>query len=57
MEKDRTEGTAKEVGGGAKETVGKATGNRKTEAEGSAQKNEGKLQQTVGKIKDALFPR
>lgn len=57
MDKDRAEGTTKEVGGGAKETVGKVTGDRKTEAKGSAEKNEGRLQQTVGKIKDALFPR
>jgi uncharacterized protein YjbJ (UPF0337 family) len=52
MEKDRVEGAAKQAKGTIKETVGKVTGDSKTEAEGTADKAEGEVQNTVGGIKD-----
>jgi len=52
MDKDRVEGAAKQAKGTIKETVGKVTGDAKTEAEGKADKTEGKVQNTVGGIKD-----
>ena len=54
MDKDRVAGAGKKVEGAVKETLGKATGDRRTEAEGKGRKTEGKVQNTVGKIKDAL---
>ncbi|MET3843775.1 CsbD family protein [Bradyrhizobium sp. OAE829] len=45
-------GAAKQAKGAIKETVGKVTGDSKTEAEGTADKAEGKVQNTVGGIKD-----
>jgi uncharacterized protein YjbJ (UPF0337 family) len=54
VDNDRVEGTAKKVGGSIKETVGKVTGNERTEAEGAAQKTEGEAQTTVGKVKDKV---
>ena len=54
MDKDRVAGAAKEMGGKVKETVGHAVGDRKTEAEGKAQKQEGKIQNTIGGAKDAV---
>jgi uncharacterized protein YjbJ (UPF0337 family) len=52
MDKDRVEGAAKQAKGKIKETVGKVTGDAKTEAEGNADKAEGKVQNTVGGLKD-----
>ena len=52
MDKDSIEGAAKQAKGAIKETVGKVTGDSKTEAEGTADKAEGKVQNTVGGIKD-----
>jgi len=52
MDKDRVEGAAKQVKGTVKETVGKVTGDSKTQAEGAAGKAEGKVQNTVGGMKD-----
>ena len=44
MDKDRIAGAAKEIKGSIKETIGKATGDAKLEAEGKADKVEGKVQ-------------
>jgi uncharacterized protein YjbJ (UPF0337 family) len=52
MDKDRIEGSGKQLKGKIKETVGKVTGDSKTEAEGKADKAEGKVQNTVGGLKD-----
>jgi uncharacterized protein YjbJ (UPF0337 family) len=52
MDKDRVEGSAKNIKGKIKEGVGKVTGDTKTEAEGKADQAEGKVQNTVGGIKD-----
>jgi uncharacterized protein YjbJ (UPF0337 family) len=53
MDKDRAEGGTKKVKGSVKEGIGKVTGNKRTEAEGKADKTEGKVQGQVGKTKDA----
>jgi uncharacterized protein YjbJ (UPF0337 family) len=54
MDKDRIAGAAKKIKGSVKETVGKATGDAKLEAEGKADKVEGKVQNAIGGLKDAL---
>jgi uncharacterized protein YjbJ (UPF0337 family) len=54
MDKDRILGSAKEVKGKVKEAVGKAVGDSKLEAEGTADKIEGKVQNAVGGLKDAI---
>jgi uncharacterized protein YjbJ (UPF0337 family) len=54
MDKDRIEGSAKQVKGAVKDTVGKVTGDAKLQSEGKADKVEGKIQNTVGGIKDKL---
>lgn len=54
MNEDRAKGKAKDVLGTAKETVGKATGDKETERSGKADQVEGKVQKGVGKAKDAI---
>jgi uncharacterized protein YjbJ (UPF0337 family) len=54
MDKDRIAGTAHRVKGAVKETVGKATGDAKTQTEGAAEKTAGKVQNTIGGAKDAV---
>jgi uncharacterized protein YjbJ (UPF0337 family) len=54
MDKDRIAGAAKEIKGSIKETIGKATGDVKLQADGKADKVEGKVQNAVGGLKDAL---
>jgi len=54
MDKDRMEGVGHQAKGAVKETAGKAMGDRKTEAEGKAEKAAGKVQNAVGGAKDAL---
>ena len=54
MDKDRIAGSAKQIKGSVKETVGKAVGDRKLEADGKADKIKGKIQNAVGGLKDAL---
>jgi uncharacterized protein YjbJ (UPF0337 family) len=54
MDKDRVEGIGKQAKGAVKETAGKIVGDRKTEAEGKAEKAEGKVQNAFGSAKDAL---
>lgn len=54
MDKDRIEGSAKDMKGKAKESIGKLTGDRKTEMDGTADRAEGKTQNTFGGIKDSL---
>jgi uncharacterized protein YjbJ (UPF0337 family) len=51
---DRSKGKAKDVIGSAKETVGKATGDKEIERSGKADQVEGKIQKGIGKAKDAL---
>jgi uncharacterized protein YjbJ (UPF0337 family) len=52
MDKDRVKGAAKQVTGKIKESVGKLTGDTKTESEGMYDQAEGKAQNTAGGIKD-----
>ena len=54
MDKDRVVGAAHQAKGAVKETVGKATGDAKLEADGKADKVEGKIQNAVGGLEDAL---
>ncbi len=54
MDKDRIVGSAKEIKGAVKQTVGKAVGDAKLEAEGKADQIEGKVQNAVGGLKDTL---
>jgi uncharacterized protein YjbJ (UPF0337 family) len=54
MDKDRIAGAAHEAKGKIKESVGKMTGDKKTQAEGAAEKNAGKVQNAVGGAKDAV---
>jgi uncharacterized protein YjbJ (UPF0337 family) len=53
MDKDRVAGGVKKATGSIKKAVGKATGNRRLEAEGQADKAEGHVRSAVGKAKDA----
>lgn len=54
MDKDRIAGTGHQVKGAVKETVGKVTGDAKTQAEGAAEKTAGKVQNAIGGAKDAV---
>jgi uncharacterized protein YjbJ (UPF0337 family) len=54
MDKDRVEGSAKQMKGAVKEAVGKATGDSKLQAEGKTDKAAGKVQNAVGGLKDTL---
>jgi uncharacterized protein YjbJ (UPF0337 family) len=48
MDKDRIAGAAKKIKSSIKETIGKATGDAKLEAEGKADKVEGRVQNAIG---------
>ncbi len=52
--KDRIEGSAKQVKGTIKEVIGKVVGDAKLQSEGQADKIEGKVQNAIGGLKDAL---
>jgi uncharacterized protein YjbJ (UPF0337 family) len=54
MDKDRVEGSAKQVKGAVKSAVGKAVGDAKLQNSGEADKAAGKIQNAVGGIKDTL---
>ena len=54
MDKDRIEGSAKQVAGNLKQAVGKVTGDAKLQAEGKADVLKGKFQNAVGGLKDEL---
>jgi uncharacterized protein YjbJ (UPF0337 family) len=54
MDKDRILGSAKEVKGVVKESIGKVVGDAKLQADGKADKAEGKVQNAIGGVKDAL---
>ena len=53
MNKDRIQGSAEQLKGKVKETVGKVTGDAKLQGEGKADQIAGKAQNAVGGIKDA----
>ena len=54
MSDNRIDGAAKQVVGGAKEAIGKATGDKKLEAQGVVEKTTGTVQNVVGKAQDKL---
>ncbi|APO95870.1 CsbD family protein [Xanthomonas vesicatoria] len=54
MDKNRIEGTAKQVKGSVKEAVGRVTGDKSTELEGAAEKNVGKVQTKAGEVADKV---
>jgi uncharacterized protein YjbJ (UPF0337 family) len=54
MDKNRIEGSAKQVKGSIKDAAGKITGDNKLRAEGKADKVAGKIQNAVGGAKDAM---
>jgi uncharacterized protein YjbJ (UPF0337 family) len=54
MDKDRIVGSAKEIKGSVKETVGKMVGDAKLQSDGRADKVEGKVQNALGGVKDAV---
>jgi uncharacterized protein YjbJ (UPF0337 family) len=51
---DKAKNKAEELGGKAKEGVGKATGDRSLEAEGNADQVKSNLKQAGEKVKDAF---
>lgn len=56
MDEDRIIGSAKQIKGSIKETVGKVVGDAKLQVDGKADRAEGKVQNLVGTIKDSLKP-
>ena len=54
MDENRVEGTAKDIGGNIKSTVGDMTGDTKTQASGAVDQIVGTAQRTYGKIKDQV---
>lgn len=56
MDKDRVEGKVKDVAGRVERQVGEWTGDKESQAHGTAKQAEGKVQNTFGKVKDALKP-
>ena len=54
MSKEGIEGATQKGVGAIKETVGKAIGNEKLQAEGMADKVAGSAKEAVGKAKDAV---
>ncbi len=54
MDKDRVEGAGHQMKGSVEEAAGKVVGDKKTQAEGAAEKAGGKVQSTAGGAKDAV---
>jgi uncharacterized protein YjbJ (UPF0337 family) len=54
MDKDRIIGVGRQIKGAVKETIGRVTGDAKTQAEGAAEKASGTVQKIVGGAKDAV---
>jgi uncharacterized protein YjbJ (UPF0337 family) len=54
MDKDRVEGSGKNIKGKAKTAAGKMLGDEKLKNEGRADQVKGKVQNTVGGIKDEI---
>ena len=54
VDEDRTEGSAKQMGGKIKEGAGKLLGDSKLKGEGQADQAEGKLQNSWGSMKDKV---
>jgi uncharacterized protein YjbJ (UPF0337 family) len=54
VNKDQVKGVARQVQGSVKEAVGKATGNKRTQAEGAVEKAAGKVQKGYGDVKSKI---
>ena len=54
VDRDRVEGSARNLGGKVKEAAGKVTGDEKLKNEGRADQVAGKVQNVVGGVKDKL---
>jgi uncharacterized protein YjbJ (UPF0337 family) len=54
MDKNRIEGSIKEVKGAAKEAIGKVVGDAKLQSDGKADRAAGKIQNAVGGLSDAV---
>lgn len=54
VNKDQVKGVARQVKGSVKEAAGRVTGNRRTEAEGAAEKTAGKVQKGYGDVKEKI---
>ena len=54
MDRNRITGALRQATGSVKEVVGKATGNKKMQAQGRIEKAAGKTQSAVGGVKDAV---
>jgi uncharacterized protein YjbJ (UPF0337 family) len=54
VDKNRVDGSAKNIGGKVKEGIGNVTGDSKMKTEGKADQAEGKIQNTIGGIKDSV---
>ena len=57
MDKDRLKGRVRQTIGAMKQAVGRAAGDRKTEAEGAIEKSSGASQSAIGRAKDRLRQR
>jgi uncharacterized protein YjbJ (UPF0337 family) len=55
--KDKAKGRYHELNGNVKREVGRATNNRRLQAEGLGEKLAGKLQKTIGKAEKAVEKR
>ncbi len=54
MDKDRIKGAAQKIKGSIEKTVGRLTGNKKLERDGTVDKAVGSAREGVGKAKDAV---
>lgn len=54
VNRDQVAGLARQMKGSVKQAAGKATGNRRTEAEGAADKIAGKVQKAYGDTKEKI---
>jgi uncharacterized protein YjbJ (UPF0337 family) len=54
MDKNRIQGSIKEIKGAAKEAIGKAIGDTKLQSDGKTDKAAGKIQNAVGGLSDAI---
>jgi uncharacterized protein YjbJ (UPF0337 family) len=54
VDENRVSGSAKQMGGSAKETAGDLTGDQKLKNEGMMDKAKGKIENAVGSAKDAV---
>ncbi len=54
MDKDRVNGSLKQISGRFREAVGWFLGDKKSQAEGKAQKEDGESQNAAGSAKDTI---